>query len=398
MHGGMRIGHFLSHFPEPGGTTTMLLGLSSGLVEQGHEVFAYGYGGDASARSGSTPNEVLTRSEEIGITGRIFSGRPGPVVSLLRRTDSLTSWLASNGDDLDVLLIHGALSASSPGVAAAAGEAGIFRVACPHDPYSPAIFRTRPVIKRAYWRLVEAPFLRSVQAIHLLAPSHERYLRALGVEVPTFVVPNGLDRWPAEATGERPHERRTHSPEEGLRLLYFGRWDIHNKGLDLLLSAIAEARSDIEGIRLDVAGRATGSELETLRRLIASLGLGDEVSIVGFLPDLDGAIRAAHAVVLPSRFDGFGQVVLESLALGTPVIASSKAGAAEYLGENDGVWITEPNMPSIVDSLRGLFEARHRFRTSAQAARSRLMAEFNWSLLARHWVDHVGRIMSTRRA
>jgi glycosyltransferase involved in cell wall biosynthesis len=395
----MRIGHFLSHFPEPGGTTTMLLGLSSGLIEHGHEVFAYGYGGDASARSGSTPNEVLTRSEEIGITGRIFSGRRGRAVSLLRRTDALTSWLASNGDHLDVIVIHGAFSASSPGVGRAAEEGGIFRVACPHDPYSPAIFGTRPVIKRAYWRLVEAPFLRSVQAIHLLAPSHERYLRASGIAVPTFVVPNGLDRWPDAATGKRPREDNSQSAQgRVLRLLYFGRWDVYNKGLDLLLSAIAEARSDIEGIRLDVAGRATGSELETLRRLIASLGLGDEVSIVGFLPDLDGAIRAAHAVALPSRFDGFGQVVLESLALGTPVIASSKAGAAEYLGENDGVWVTEPNVRSIVDSFRGLFEARHRFRTSAQAARSRLMAEFNWSLLARHWVDHVGRIMSTRRA
>jgi glycosyltransferase involved in cell wall biosynthesis len=394
----MRIGHVLAHFPEPGGTTTMLLGLSSGLVEHGHEVLAYGFGAEGSARSGSTPNHVLARAEEIGITARIFARRRGRGMSLLRRSDTLTSWLSSNGDDLDALLIHGAFSASSPGVASAAGRGGIFRIACPHDPYSPAVFGRRRVLKRAYWRLVEAPYLRSIDAIHLLAPSHERYLRRLGVTVPAFVVPNGLDPLPNGATNERLDERSRSMSEQGLNLLYFGRWDVYNKGLDLLLAAIAEARSDLRGIRLQIAGRSTGSELEKLRLLIASLSLSDHVSIVGFLPDIMGAILATDAVVLPSRFDGFGQVVLESLALGTPVIASSNAGAAEYLGENEGVWITEPTVSSLIGSLKGMYEAAHRFRAAAHAARSRLMDDFSWGRLAATWVDHVDRLMLKRRA
>lgn len=376
----------------------MLLGLSSGLVDLGHDVFAYGYGGAGAARTGSAVVSVLNMSEELGIIARIFTGRPGRVMSLLRRSDNLTSWLSSNGDDLDVVLIHGAFGASSPRVARAASRGGIVRIACPHDPYSPALFGTRTVVKHAYWQLVEAPYLRSTDAIHLLAPSHERYLRALGIPVPTFVVPNGLDGQRIQLADEVPSGAMPDSRSEAvLRLLYFGRWDIYNKGLDLLLTAIAQVRSNSLRIRLAIAGRATPTELGNLRRLVASLDLHEDVSIVGFLPDTIEAIRAADAVVLPSRFDGFGQVVLESLALGTPVLASSKAGATEFLGEDDGVLVAEPTVRSLGEALRALYRASHHLQASARSARSRLLDEFNWSSLAGSWADQVGRIMSTRR-
>jgi glycosyltransferase involved in cell wall biosynthesis len=395
----MRIGHVLAHFPEPGGTTTMVLGLSAGLVDVGHDVVVYGYGSDSSGRSGSAVTEVLRRSDEIGIVNRVFSGRPGPLASLFNRSDDLTAWVASNRDDLDVLVIHGAFSASSPGVSRAADHGGMVRIACPHDPYSPAIFGTRRLVKRAYWRLVEAPFLRSMDGIHLLAPSHERYLNALGVAVPTFVVANGLDH---RSIGTRGEDAAMVQPRPGaqgpLRLLYFGRWDVYNKGLDLLLTSIAKVRGHGVSIRLDIAGRATEVELTRLRRLASSLDLHDEVSVLGFVPDISGAIRGADAVVLPSRFDGFGQVVLESLALGTPVLASSKAGAAEYLGEEDGVLVAEPDVASLVTSLYELHRSRSRFRVAAYAGRGRLLDEFSWSRLARCWADHVSDIMSRRRA
>jgi hypothetical protein len=67
----VRIGHFLAHFPDPGGTTTMVVGLSSALVRLGHPAFIYGYGGRSSASTG-TRAEVCVKVASSGIVPRVF--------------------------------------------------------------------------------------------------------------------------------------------------------------------------------------------------------------------------------------------------------------------------------------------------------------------------------------
>jgi glycosyltransferase involved in cell wall biosynthesis len=51
---------------------------------------------------------------------------------------------------------------------------------------------------------------------------------------------------------------------------------------------------------------------------VSSLDLGDRVTLSDYTPEPWAAIRSADLLVLPSRFDGFGMMVIEALALGTP--------------------------------------------------------------------------------
>jgi glycosyltransferase involved in cell wall biosynthesis len=213
--------------------------------------------------------------------------------------------------------------------------------------------------------------------------------------VPAFVVPNGID--PAFFDDEKSSASDQGFSVDGdeLRVLYFGRWDIYNKGLDLLLRAMAqEGRTG--ATRLEVAGRGSEEARRTLLGLIASLGLQERVSLVGFVPDIQMAIRSAEAVILPSRFDGFGQVVLESLVLGTPVILSSRAGASEYLGEEHGVLVMDPDVPGIAAALNQAARSRNRLRRAARSGRRFLETEFSWNVLAERWVEGVDRAIAER--
>jgi glycosyltransferase involved in cell wall biosynthesis len=101
---------------------------------------------------------------------------------------------------------------------------------------------------------------------------------------------------------------------------------IHRKGIDLLLRACGDLPTT--GWRLDCYG--DGPERPRLEQVIRSLGLSDRVAFHGVVSSQDVRERLAKAdvAVLPSRFDGWGTLVNESLAAGTPVICTAACGAA----------------------------------------------------------------------
>jgi len=104
---------------------------------------------------------------------------------------------------------------------------------------------------------------------------------------------------------------------------------IHRKGIDLLLRACGDLPAT--GWRLDCYG--DGPERPRLEQLVRSLGLADRVTLHGVVSNdaVRAALAEADCAVLPSRFDGWGMLVNESLAVGTPVICTASCGAASVV-------------------------------------------------------------------
>lgn len=103
------------------------------------------------------------------------------------------------------------------------------------------------------------------------------------------------------------------------RLLSVGRLS-HQKGQDILLRALSIARPDLPPVTLTLVG--TGTDEPKLRRLCAKLGLDDVVDFVGYTPDPASYFRSADCFVLPSRWEGFGMVLIEALHFGLPLLAA----------------------------------------------------------------------------
>jgi glycosyltransferase involved in cell wall biosynthesis len=76
-----------------------------------------------------------------------------------------------------------------------------------------------------------------------------------------------------------------------------------------------------------------GSEREMLERLVATLDLTDHVELPGFAPNPHAYVARAALLVLSSRFESLANVVIEAMAVGTPVVATDcPSGPAEALG------------------------------------------------------------------
>ena len=122
---------------------------------------------------------------------------------------------------------------------------------------------------------------------------------------------------------------------------------------------------------LVIAGE--GPERERLSALIAKLNLTDRVSLLGARPhkELPALYGAADASVLASSREGWANVLLESMACGTPAVASNIWGNPEVVQEIAAGVITETNTPDgIATAVRRLFDGmRPRAETRAYAER-----------------------------
>lgn len=148
---------------------------------------------------------------------------------------------------------------------------------------------------------------------------------------------------------------------EGPLVLYVGRvlpW----KGVDHLIAALADA----PGVQLAVAG--DGPALEAAQALAAASEAGRRVTFLGRVPR-DGMplyMKAADYVALYSGYEGLSHTLLESLRVGTPVIASDKGGNPEVVEHGvNGLLVPYVNIEALATSLRQAFAPGERARLAA---------------------------------
>ena len=103
----------------------------------------------------------------------------------------------------------------------------------------------------------------------------------------------------------------------------------HQKGYDILLKAIPAVLEQMPEATLSIVGEGP-LEFE-LKEQAKNLGLNRSVRFVGFQPNPWGYMKHADLFVLPSRYEGMPNVVLETFALGTPVLATDCPGAMREL-------------------------------------------------------------------
>jgi UDP-glucose:(heptosyl)LPS alpha-1,3-glucosyltransferase len=116
--------------------------------------------------------------------------------------------------------------------------------------------------------------------------------------------------------------------EDDVVYLFLGK-GFARKGLDRLLRAFVQVAAEHPRARLWVAGRdSSQAQYEELAR---TLGLEARVRFLGERKDPQVCLAACDVHVLPTHYDSFAFTVLEALAVGTPVITTDAAGAAELL-------------------------------------------------------------------
>ena len=209
----------------------------------------------------------------------------------------------------------------------------------------------------------------------------------LGERVPNGVelIPNGVgEEWFAEPGVEEPY------------ILFFGRIDVYQKGLDTLLPAFARVAADRPDIELRLAGGGHPKQVEWVRNVINQLGLTRRVRLLGRCSshELAELARSALFVCMPSRFEGQGIVALEAAASGKAVLATNVGGLNEAVIDDETGMLVPPNDSEALTRgmLRLLDEPGLRQRLGARG-RARVRAEFSWTDVANRVEDAYKRVL-----
>jgi len=171
-------------------------------------------------------------------------------------------------------------------------------------------------------------------------------------------------------------------------ILYIGRIEIYQKGLDTLLKAysLLEKRP-----RLVIAG--AGFDFQKVKDLVSELDLKD-VEFTGrySLEQEMDLLKGAICAVMPSRFEGFPMVGLEIMASGTAIIGTRIPGTLEMVQDN-GLLVQSENVQELADALKRIIVDKSLREELGRKGRERAR-EFTWDQISSQWLDYVNYVLS----
>jgi D-inositol-3-phosphate glycosyltransferase len=220
----------------------------------------------------------------------------------------------------------------------------------------------------------------------------ERYYNATPAKI--SVVPCGVNM-----DLFRPVERILARQNLGLTdekvLLFVGRLD-PLKGADRLLEAVSFLK-DFQGLRLMMIGGDESSrrEIEKLQSRCAELGISEKVIFKGTVKqtDLPGYYSAADVCVVPSYYESFGLVALESLACGTPVVAADVGDVKNIIHQFKTGCIVNSNAPeNLADGIACMLSLPPRDTESVLAVRASV-SRFSWQNVAGGIIREFGAVL-----
>ncbi len=208
---------------------------------------------------------------------------------------------------------------------------------------SPLTMPQRGRVRQTFFRRRMRRLLRRADALVAMDDANRRRAdRMMGRHIATTIPLPALD----------DHSPPV-GPAVGRTILAAGRL-IRQKGFDLLIDAFVGLNDPTT--RLVIVG--SGPEDEALRLQAVASGCADRIVLPGYVPDIRPFLDEARLFVLPSRFEGFGAVIVEALGAGRPVIATASTPAVnDVLTDPErGIVVPIEDVPALTTALRTLLD------------------------------------------
>ncbi len=236
-------------------------------------------------------------------------------------------------------------------------------------------------IRGFYDRRLAGPDLDAAARVIVQSREEERLLRSLGLHLPPLeIVPPGYTPLPDPPAGPLFRDRFGIA---GNYVLFVGRL-ASNKGLVELVTAFAALAREDANAQLVLVG-ADGGQRANVEGRVRGFGLEGRVHLLGHLPDealLAAAYREATVTVLPSEYEAFGLVLLESLAQGTPVIASRVGGIPEFIEDGrSGLLVPAKDAGALAAALHQVWNDPALARRLGHHGRTETVPRFTWDRL-----------------
>lgn len=175
----------------------------------------------------------------------------------------------------------------------------------------------------------------------------------------------------------------------------------HVKGLDILVKAMRLLTDRGRDLKLVVVGESFyggyRADFDRVRQLVLELGLEDRVVFVGAQMDeaLVRYMRESAVLVLPSRRESLGMVLIEALACGTPVVATKCGGPEEIVTDQVGVLVPTEDPEALARGIEQVLERRDTYDPAG--LRSHAIANFGLDSVCRRLRELYDEALSPTR-
>jgi glycosyltransferase involved in cell wall biosynthesis len=256
------------------------------------------------------------------------------------------------------------------------------------------IRRKSSMAKRAWIALFERRNIEEAAAVHLTSEVEASEMQALGFRCARLaVIANGI-----ELPADKPTNANSDVAFAGVMrspyILFLGRLN-WKKGLDRLIPAMKQ----VTDADLLIVGNDEENYRPVLEALVRRCGLADRVR---FLGAVDGEkkwalLSAAKFLALPSYSENFGNVVLEAMAVGCPVIITPEVGLGSIVKEAGCGVIASGEPENFGLEMKRLLNDRDLRRSMGRAGRYTVNAKFTWNVIGKQMVDLYTQILAEKR-
>ncbi|OKY78355.1 MAG: Glycosyltransferase, RfaG family [Candidatus Methanohalarchaeum thermophilum] len=175
------------------------------------------------------------------------------------------------------------------------------------------------------------------------------------------------------------YETKYHMTREKIKLLFVGNILPH-KCLDILIKSLGLLDIPIE---LNIVGKKLDKKyMELLIKKTQKLGINNKVDFLGYLnkKELKEQYIDNDILILPSKFEGYGLVVVEAMGFGNPVIATNRGGPTELIEDKENGYLVEPNNPKKISNyISKFYEDKEKIKNFGKTSKEKFKRLTTWN-------------------
>jgi glycosyltransferase involved in cell wall biosynthesis len=283
-----------------------------------------------------------------------------------------------------VIHFHGAFSPSLSFVVAmalfvrwrrsrgAAVDGGLKLFLTPHGALSKHVFSTERLKKFLYWQFVDRWLFARLDGVICNSPRETREVeeRLPGTRVWTvpLVVDKPVGLW-CDSVLLKEQQK-----SDDILLCTVGRYDIHTKGLDLLIEAVLQLNRQGHAVRLRCIGYDRDGAAKSLSNFVQQMGAADHVDCLGpmYGQEKEAVVAQCDVYCVPSRYESFGMSIIEGLYSGIPVLIGEGACVSGFMSDEAAILNVPPDPNAWAKAILKTFEEPMRNMEVAQRERESL--------------------------
>lgn len=230
-------------------------------------------------------------------------------------------------------------------------------------------------------------FIKNAKMIHFLTENEMKLSKKFLGNY--FVIPNGI---------HIPDEYKK-SIGSNLNLTYMSRYDIHHKGLDILLKAIIKIQNILvnERVTINFYGSDFHGGKKYLETKVKEYSVENVIKINDaiFGNRKSEVLKNTDIFILTSRFEGHPMAVIEAMSYGIPCILTSGTNMVDILRRYDAGWETKLDSESIAETIIKAISEKNEILKKGINARKLAIENYNWNVIAQNTVKHYHNILNT---